>query len=157
MKQEKRPVGRPSVRTPENAAKICAGLAVGLSLRSVCKQDGMPDIATVIRWLADDEEFRAQYARAREDQADAMAEELLEIADDGSNDWMEREGKDKSIGWVLNGEHVQRSRLRVDARKWLMSKTKPKKYGDKIDVEHAGAIEHRVTAVEWHIVKPAAA
>ncbi len=63
-----------------------------------------------------------------------MAEEIVEIADDGRNDWMEVMSKDgESIGWRLNGEAVQRSRLRVDARKWLMSKLLPKKYGESKD------------------------
>lgn len=64
----------------------------------------------------------------------------MDIADDGSNDWMERFNKDgESIGWVVNGEAVQRSKLRVDARKWALSKLLPKKYGDKIDVNHGNA------------------
>ena len=63
-----------------------------------------------------------------------MGEEILDISDDASNDWMLKHGKDGEAGYVLNGEHVQRSKLRIDARKWLMSKHKAKKYGDKIDV-----------------------
>ena len=66
--------------------------------------------------------------------AEEVFEEILDIADDGTNDWMERNGKDGETGdTVLNGEHVQRSRLRIDARKWALSKMIPKKYGDKID------------------------
>ena len=65
-------------------------------------------------------------------QADHFADEIIEIADDASNDWMERERKDGSTEAVLNYEHVQRSRLRIDARKWLMARMAPKKYGDKI-------------------------
>lgn len=78
--------------------------------------------------------FRDQYASAREAQADALVEECLEIADDGSNDWMTREGKDKEPAWALNGEHVNRSRLRVDTRKWWAARLAPKKYGDKQEV-----------------------
>jgi hypothetical protein len=81
--------------------------------------------------------FREQYARARESQADYYAEEIIQISDDGTNDWMERrseaeKGAGVDTGWVLNGEHVQRSRLRVDARKWYAGKLAPKKYGDKL-------------------------
>lgn len=66
-----------------------------------------------------------------------MADEILEISDDGSNDWMERLGKEgEPAGWQLNGEHVQRSRLRVDTRKWILSKLAPKRYGDKL--QHTG-------------------
>ncbi len=131
-------VGRPSDYTPERAAAICLRLADGESLRSICKDEEVPDKSTVLRWLAVHEEFRDQYARAREAQADHYAEEIVDISDDGTNDWMERQstaekGAGVNTGWVLNGEHVQRSRLRMDARKWLASKLAPKKYGDKLD------------------------
>lgn len=79
-----------------------------------------------------------QYARAKEVQSEHMAEEILAIADDGQNDWMERNGAE-SAGWAVNGEHIQRSRLRVDSRKWLMSKLAPKKYGDRVTQEMTGA------------------
>lgn len=78
-----------------------------------------------------------QYARARAVQSEHMAEEILAIADNGQNDWMERNGED-SPGWTLNGEHIQRSRLRVDSRKWLMSKLAPKKYGERVTQEMTG-------------------
>jgi hypothetical protein len=68
-----------------------------------------------------------------------LADELLEIADDGTNDWMKRFGKDgEDLGWALNGEHIARSRLRVDTRKWLLSKCLPKVFGDRIATEHSG-------------------
>lgn len=142
-------VGRPSDYTPELAANICNRLADGESLRAVCAADGMPDKSTVFRWLAAREDFRDQYARAREAQADHLADEIIEISDDGTNDWMERrseaeKGAGVQTGWVLNGEHVQRSRLRVDARKWFASKVAPKKYGDRIETEHSGGIKHEI-------------
>ena len=59
-------------------------------------------------------------------------EEMIDIADNATNDWMERQGE-KSSGWVLNGDHVQRSRLMIDTRKWMLAKMQPKKYGEKID------------------------
>ena len=64
---------------------------------------------------------------------------MLDIADDAANDWMEREGEN-SQGWQLNGEHVQRTRLRLDTRKWIAARLAPKKYGDKVDVEHSGGL-----------------
>ncbi len=80
-----------------------------------------------IRLTLDDREgFSEQYARAREIQAFAIADELLEIADDGRNDWMQRRGNDERGGWELNGEHIQRSRVRIDTRKWMLSKMLPK-------------------------------
>ncbi|AIX74670.1 MAG: DNA packaging protein [Mixta calida] len=125
--------GRPSDYTDELAEIICLRLAEGESLRSVCRDDGMPSKQAVLRWLARNEKFRAQYVRAKEEGAEAIAEELFDIADDGSNDWMEKLDKDgEPIGWQLNGEHVQRSKLRIDTRKWYLSKILPKKYGDRI-------------------------
>lgn len=109
----------------------------GDSLRAICSDAGMPERGTVFRWLAANEAFRNQYARAKAVQADVMAEEITEIADDGTNDWMEREGQN-STGWQLNGEHVQRSRVRIDARKWLMGKLAPKKYGESSSLELSG-------------------
>jgi uncharacterized transporter YbjL len=99
----------------------------------------------VFRWLESNETFREQYARAREAQADTLADEILEISDDGSNDWMTRAGKDQELAWQLNGEHVQRSRLRVDSRKWFASKVAPKKYGDKLEL--AGDRENPLTVI----------
>ncbi len=67
-----------------------------------------------------------------------MADETVEISDDGRNDWMERQSEEDKERYVLNGEHVQRSRLRVDTRKWLLSKALPKMFGDKITQELTG-------------------
>jgi transposase-like protein len=136
-------LGRTCEYTAEKADAICARLAQGESLRSVCRDEQMPDCATVFAWMRKFPEFLKQYARAKEESADAMAEEMLEIADDGRNDWMERhggtddEGNPKANTYVLNGEHVQRSRVRIDTRKWLASKLKPKKYGDRVDLTNS--------------------
>lgn len=136
--------GRPTVYTPELAAELCAYLAEGKSLRTVAEIDGMPGTTTIFRWLSASnkedwaQDFREQYARAKEEAADAMAEDVLDIADDGSNDYMERQNKDGSTYVAYNGDAVQRSRLRVDTRKWLMSKMKPKKYGEKLDLTSGG-------------------
>lgn len=145
--------GRPTDYSPELASKVCAELAMGKSLRSVCKDDALPCAATIFNWLRVHPEFLEQYTRAKEESADAMAEECLDIADDGTNDYMERLDKDgECVGYQLNGEHVQRSRLRVETRKWLMSKMKPKKYGEKIVQEQVGAnggpVQHAVIAAE---------
>lgn len=134
---ETKPVGRPSTYTQELADKICEELAQGQSMRTVCALDEMPAMSTVFKWLREIKGFSEQYARAKEESTDAMAEDVLDIADDGSNDWMEKQYGDAEF-WVTNGEALQRSRLRVDTRKWLMSKMKPKKYGDKIDMTTNG-------------------
>lgn len=128
-------VGRPMEYTQEKGDEICADLAMGMSLRSVCLKDNRPAISTVFRWLRTYPEFRKQYEEAKQESADAMAEEVLDIADDGTNDFIL---KDNGEGTTVNSEHIQRSRLRVDTRKWLMAKMKPKKYGDKLDVVSDG-------------------
>ena len=131
------PVGRPTLYTPELAAQICEQLSLGLSLRSVCRRDDMPCIATVFLWFQKHTEFSEQYDKAKEQSAEAHAEDMLDIADDGTNDWMDRNDPENP-GYKFNGEHVQRSRLRVDTRKWIASKLKPKKYGDNSRTEHTG-------------------
>lgn len=141
------PAGRPSEYTQELADDLCAQLAEGISLRSVCKAESMPCTRTVFTWLRTYPEFLRQYEKAKEECADALADEMLDIADDGANDWMEKKNAEGEIvGWQVNGEHVQRSRLRIDSRKWIASKLKPKKYGDKVDLTHAapdgGPIQH---------------
>ncbi len=131
-------IGRPSVYTDEVADKICDGLADARSLRSICLDCDMPNQSTVFRWLADERyaSFRERYARAREAQADALFDEMLDIADDGSNDWVERKREDGTSDTVIDHEHVQRSKLRIEARKWMAGKLRPKVYGDKIEHTH---------------------
>lgn len=123
--------------TPELAESICQQLAEGKSLREVCKGDDMPSEAAVRKWaLKDYQGFGAQYTRAREVGYYSMMDEIIEISDDGSNDWMMRNGEGEA-GWSINGEHVQRSRLRIDTRKWLLSKVLPKVCGDKLDLSNS--------------------
>lgn len=139
----------------------------GESLRKICRDDHMPNAATVCKWLATGKypEFTKQYARAMEARADAMFEESFEIVDDGSNDWIETNDPENP-GYRLNGEHVQRSKLRVDYRKWAASKLAPKKYGDVTKLEVAGkdggAIQTQnqtvtMTAEEWRDIAKEAA
>ena len=125
--------GRPTDYTPELADLICSQLSDGDSMRTVCKQGSMPNTATVFKWLRTNQEFNDQYVKAKEESADALTDEILDIADNCNNDWMVNNGD--SEGYRMNGEAVQRSRLRIDSRKWLASKLKPKKYGDKIQQE----------------------
>lgn len=120
----------------ETADAICEMIADGQSLRAICKSEEMPSTSTVCKWLGKNTEFAEQYARAREAQADTLFDEILDIADDASNDWMERNGEENE-GWQLNGEHIQRSRLRIDARKWMAGKLKGK-YSEKTVHEHGG-------------------
>jgi hypothetical protein len=120
---------------------ICDRIADGESLRSVCRDKAMPSKANFFRWVAANKEAADQYARAMEVRSDVLFDELLDIADDGTNDWMDRANADGQTGdKVLNAEHVQRSRLRIDARKWALAKMQPKKYGDKLDLNHGGGM-----------------
>jgi len=145
--KEKKAGGRSTEYSEEVASIILARLSDGESARSIARDPAMPVISTIMKWLADNKQFSEQYARACEMRADAVFDELFEIADDGQNDWMERQDKDgENIGWQLNGEHVQRSKLRVDARKWALARMQPKKYGDRIT--HAGDPENPVVTKE---------
>jgi hypothetical protein len=138
-KEGAKPVGRPSSYTEQIGDAICERIADGESLRSICTDEDMPNKATVFRWLAANDQFRDQYARAREVQADSLFDDILAIADDRSNDWVEKRGSDgEVIGWQENGEALRRSVLRVDARKWMAGKLQPKKYGDKQQMEVTG-------------------
>ena len=123
--------GNPSTYTPELAAAICDHIASGKSLRVIASMDGMPVQSTIMLWLdGRHPAFSEQYARAREAQADKLAEEILKIADDGRSDtYLDAEGNERT-----DNEAIQRSKLRVDARKWLASKMAPKKYGDKVAI-----------------------
>lgn len=146
--------GRPSSFSPEIAQTICERLASGESLRRICIDEEMPARSTVFKWLADNKDFSDQYARAKEVQLDAMAEEILDIADDTSNDTRTIRRGDAEVE-VQNAEWVNRCRLQVDTRKWLMSKLAPKKYGDKVQAELSGANGGPIqAAVTVEFVKP---
>lgn len=129
-------MGRPSSFTQKQADLICVKLASGQSLRSICEADDMPDRTTVFRWLRDLEPFRLQYMRAREDQAETIFDEMLEIADDGEFDYETKKRDDGSEYEAINHDHIQRSKLRIEARKWVLGKLAPKKYGDRQVIEH---------------------
>lgn len=97
----------------------------------------MPDEASVRSWALDNKDgFAPQYSRARELGYLSMADEILDISDDGLNDWIERRRQDGSTELVPDHEHISRSKLRFDARRWLLSKCLPKIYGDRL--EHVG-------------------
>lgn len=119
--------------SPEIVAAICERLAAGESLRAICRDDGMPTEGAFRLWEREIEEVSTQSLRAREIGCHTMADECLEIADDGRNDWMERP-ENKGGGWDANGEHIQRSRLRIDTRMRLLGKWLPKVYGDKLEL-----------------------
>jgi hypothetical protein len=124
-------VGRkPTDFTQELGDRICDRLLDGESLRRICMDPMMPKRVTVLKWLNLEVEFAAQYAKAKELQVEALVDEILDIADDGSNDFMETQRGDV----VYNGDAVQRSRLRIESRRWVAAKLKPKKYGDAMQL-----------------------
>src|SRR3990167_744367 len=131
--------GRPSKYTKVLANKICSRIGNGESVSNICKDEKMPSAPTIYNWLLSDKrkDFLVQYARARDTQAELLFDELLEIADDGSNDFMTITKGDVSYN-VEDREVTNRSRLRVDTRKWYLSKVLPKKYGDKLDLTSGG-------------------
>jgi hypothetical protein len=126
--------GRPSSYTPEMGEKICEQIARGITLREVCSEEGMPGEKTVRIWALTHEEFRPMYARAREERVERWADEIVEISDDGRNDWMDRANERGEVTQFVDHEHISRSKLRIDTRKWLMSRILPGKYGDKVEI-----------------------
>ncbi|WP_275233805.1 ubiquitin carboxyl-hydrolase [Pantoea ananatis] len=135
--------GRPSDYLPEVAADICARLADGESLRKVCERPGMPNKATVFRWIAQHEEFRDQYAKAAETRADAIFEEMFDIADEATEE----------------SAAVAKARLRIDTRKWALARMNPKKYGDKVsqEIDHKssdGSMATKPTTIQLIPVEP---
>ena len=126
-------MARPSKFTLELAVEICRRVADGRSLRSVCRDEDMPNADTVNEWRINRAEFSEQYARARERRAEVLADEILDIAD--------------------NAEDAQIARLQVDARKWAASKLDPKRYGDRLDIDatvrKAEVSENPLTDEQW--------
>src|SRR5579871_180753 len=113
-------------------------MAEGESLRQVCASPGMPTRQTVYRWLEKHETFADNYARAREAMFDFWADQIREIAFDGSGDIIIENGKTK-----VDHENVNRSRLKVDALKWILSKLAPRRFGDNPDPDEPEAVQLR--------------
>ena len=132
----------------EIADRICDVLAASdRGLQAICAAADMPSVRTVYRWLEKNEAFRLKYFLAREAQADFLADQIIEIADDATNDYMTITKGDETYN-VVNREVLSRSKLRVDARKWKASKLAPKKYGDKVDLTSGGE-KLEVTVIRW--------
>jgi hypothetical protein len=147
----KKQLGRPTKFTPKLSIEICNRMMDGESLRLICRDKKMPSRQSVHTWLLEGANkethplkaiFLYRYELAFEIRAENMFDEILEIADDGRNDWMEKEGRDGQINIVCDKEHIQRSRLRADVRKWKLSKMLPKKFGDRIQQDISGSLNH---------------
>ena len=113
----------------DTAKEICLRIMRGESLKAICRDDFMPPNWQVHEWLSGKPDFADRYARACEVRADTIFDDILEIADDNQQDIvLNPDGTER-----LNTDHVQRAKLRIDARKWALAKMQPKKYGDKVD------------------------
>ena len=132
---KKHSIGRPSSYDPVVAEKICELLSEGVPLREICRMEGMPAWRNIYFWKARDEDLSAHIAQAREMGYDNIAEECLDIADNSTNDWMDREFRNAhgkiEVERVADTEHIQRSKLRIETRLKLLAKWKPEKYGEK--------------------------
>jgi hypothetical protein len=115
----------------EVAERICELIIEGVSLRKICEMEHMPSRRTVFYWLKDNEGFREQYQIARLIQVEYWAHEIIEIADDTSGDFIINEHGER----VVDHENINRARLKIDARKWLMSKLHPQRYGDRVSAD----------------------
>jgi len=138
------PIGAPPYKWTEDIeAEIFDRIAKGQAVRNICKDDWLPSWPTVNKRLREDPAFLARYASAREDQADAIFEECLAIADSQEGDVITVDGVDQT-----NHDVIARAKLRIDTRKWMAGKLRPKVYGDKAIVEGPGPNgEHLVTRI----------
>ena len=130
--KKRNPRGRPSLYSEELAAAICVEVASGKSLRTIEQIQGMPTCRTIMAWLSKKVEFAQQYARAKQEAADVLAEDILDIAD---------EIPPKDQFGKMDSAFVQWQKNRIDARKWTAGKLKPKKYGDRMTL--GGEVTHK--------------
>ncbi len=133
-----------SVYTDELGQKIFDRIATtSLSVKNICKELHV-NYSTVREWIANKEHPMADlYTRAKQLQIENLAEEILEIADDETKDMFDTE-----MGQQHNPTAVNRSKTRIDSRKWLLSKLDPKKYGDKLEIENKGEITVKTVTFE---------
>lgn len=123
--------GRPTIFTQELADKICEQVSNGWSMRTICSAEDMPAISSVFKWLRENEQFSLQYARATDERTETQQEMLIEMGDRAIEH--AEEADPKAAGAVVSAY-----KLKADNLKWSMSKMKPKKYGDKLDVTSGG-------------------
>jgi len=124
MTENDKPVnkgGRPTILNDRLIDELCQRLSQGVSMRSVCRDDDMPCMATIWRWLRENDNFAKRYTAAKQESADAMIEDILAISDQDDDE-----------------ESTNRSRLRVDTRKWIAAKLRPEKYSEKLDLTPSG-------------------
>ena len=150
-KAEPKKTGRPSKQTQALVDEICARLSMGEPLAQICRDAHMPHDSTVRQWGKADETVSLAIACAREDGFDSIAADCLKIADDSTNDYVEKlagQGDEQAIKTMLNAEHVQRSKLRIETRLKLLAKWDPKRYGERMQTELSGELTVRTLAQE---------
>ncbi len=126
---------RQSKRTPEVEAEILQRMSKGEPLAQICRDAHLPDMSTWREWCRADESLDIAHAQARDNGFDAIAADALEIADDDRRDWEPIKDADGVVvGVKVDGEHVTRSKLRIETRLKLLAKWDPKRYGDKLAV-----------------------
>ncbi len=128
------------VRFPENIDLICELTATGWSVRQIAAQLKC-DPAAIRQWRREDGVFAEKFHLAKQEQMYWFAEEIIEISDNGSNDWMHRELEAGGIETIPDIEHLNRSRMRIDTRKWLMAKMAPRWFGDRVEHTHTGTVD----------------
>lgn len=126
-----KPLGRPSIFTQELADRICERIALGESMRSICRDEEMPAMQTIWRWLRENKIFSERYESATKERTEAQNEILLELGDQALEEAYKADPK------AANAV-VSAVKLKADNLKWVMSKMKPKKYGDKMDLTSDG-------------------
>lgn len=149
-------MGRPTIYTDELAAEICRRIVEGESLTRICKDEGMPNVSSVYLWLFKNKDFSNQYARAREDQADTYSDQIVDIGEEIP--MMVITDEDGKVTKRIDPAGVNRNRLRVDARKWVAAKLKPKKYGDRqilagdkeapVEIKHSNILDETILNLE---------
>lgn len=155
----KKKIGRPTKYSIELITEICRRITNGEFLHRICEDKEMPSDSNVRKWRDSGEhkEFKAMYARAKEIRADKIFEEMFNIADDGTNDYVTRTTEGGYEKEVCNHEHIQRSKLRIDQRKWALARMLPKKYGDRIQqdmhIDGSGQVADSMKAITDKILK----
>jgi len=151
--------GRPSTYTKEMGQTLCTRMALGETMAEITKETGMPSKEVIYQWRQIHPDFDSMYTRAREDQMHAWADQIISFADDGTEDVL-RDGDGNPV-LKANGdpklyrEHIDRTRLRIDTRKWLMAKILPKVFGDRMAVDATHTVEQKDDAEMIHALQEA--
>jgi hypothetical protein len=156
------PEGRPEMYTEDIAAFICRELMLGKTITKICKDKRIPSMPTVFNWLNSRHklykpEFAKSYKEAREIQAEVLADQTIDIADDGSNDTYEKMNpKTGKTEVFTDHDNIKRSALRVETRKWNAAHTLPRKYSDRIQVTGSEGKDliPTTTKIVVHFIKP---